>query len=431
LAGAFLVQALALSPVWTLLRAKRLGMVLAISQGALLFLLLVATGSRGAWIALLVLSSWASYSSIRRGEYRRLLGFFCVALVLMGIGVALYPMAWERVSRLIHDGFDSSTQFRLTLWKSALILAIDHPWTGVGDFDTYFSYWYATPDMQGLSSPTAISDPLNCAAVYGLPALFVGILCIGFAMAGLLSRTDDQGDEPHLLRRCLFALLVAWLVSGCFSCIAFHFQASALAYFAILVGFSRVLHVRMRSSMATVAICGSVLVAIVCAGILIDSAGRLPRRVFVGDGMAWASSARGKGHILVSGSGQDSLQELTRGVGNTIVASGWDVTLISHGCRDIAPGVMRDTFDAEIVFHDGERHGRACRNLVLVDVLDAPVRGAQPENVMYVDRELTSDSTHLGIRTTRRTWPHRFPLYWGGIESWLVARTGDEGMTAR
>lgn len=94
---------------------------------ALSILCVVATRSRGGFIALLLLAGWASLFSKRR--FRTML----VGAVAVALAAAVVPSTWvERMQTIKHAERDESLQERVIAWKVSTLIAMNHPMLGGG-----------------------------------------------------------------------------------------------------------------------------------------------------------------------------------------------------------------------------------------------------------------------------------------------------------
>lgn len=139
---------------------------------------IVASMSRGAWLAMLVCA--ILYLAL---EKRRLLVPFLVATAVFVSGLALLaPGFGDKISGLLHARLDHSSEMRVHLWKAYLAMAGDHPFFGVGIFqgDKLLPAYY---ERLGIVEPFvshAHNNYLVFLAGTGALGLLAFLLLIGF-----------------------------------------------------------------------------------------------------------------------------------------------------------------------------------------------------------------------------------------------------------
>ena len=216
---------LALSIAAAVLATERPGWVRlgALAGIALLPLLILMTQSRGGFIGLCVFGALAVRG--RRGRLRTTLTLASLALAL----VAVAPSGvWTRVKGLSQVGEnlglvdpEGSAKARFEIWRVAVGIVGDHPWTGVG--------WGAYPLAHAQYAPLSGADPsafglrdthstyLNVLAETGYPGLLLFLVLIWVAM-----READRARrlcarvQPRLALQLKYLELglLAFLVAG-------------------------------------------------------------------------------------------------------------------------------------------------------------------------------------------------------------------------
>ncbi len=152
---------------------------------------IVFSFTRGAWLVIIVesvlLCSWVRPRLSRAG-----LLSFLTACSLLTWGLKAQPHANFTVEGRVAETVrgDASVSVRLALWKEALCVLRDHPWTGTGPG----TFSYAAMPYRGLESPENLArwglsgDPhnvfLEALAACGLPG---GLLCLLLAASPLLA----------------------------------------------------------------------------------------------------------------------------------------------------------------------------------------------------------------------------------------------------
>lgn len=169
-------------------RAPRSGVFPVAAVGALAGL--VATRSRGAWLAALVgcvVLAWLLGPGLSRARRRALAG------VLLVVGIAGAAAVTSRLA-----DYDPFRYHRLRIWKATLAGVFDRPaWgSGPGQFATYAAA-YRFPDGEGPLRYDKVhslthSDALRLPAELGVPAL-LGLLAVLAAFAPAWWRGRERG----------------------------------------------------------------------------------------------------------------------------------------------------------------------------------------------------------------------------------------------
>ena len=195
-----------------------------------LFLALVASGSRTAWLAAALGSTHLLFAQPRRVS-RLLLFFYALAA---GLLVVLLHPSLQTLPRLMgtlsHQ--DVGARIRLWLWDAAIRMFVDAPFLGVGWGN--FQYW--SPKFMGdaLAAPYgprhlsnelqafyAHSEPLNLLTEGGLLA---GILLLWLCARLLFPRRHVYSQQARVTAAALLTLVVFSLFND-----AFHAAPHALA----------------------------------------------------------------------------------------------------------------------------------------------------------------------------------------------------------
>ena len=164
---------------------------------------LAVSMSRGGWIAGgFVVAGFLAWLAARR-RHLRIPAAATMALVVIASGafLAVNSKARLRLAGIGADGVPDSGD-RLPLWRPALAMWRDHPWTGVGPghYDVFFPR-YREPSIQ-LSPGHAHNEYLNTLADYGIVGLgLVASALVVMAASAWLSRkyveraSGDLGDK--------------------------------------------------------------------------------------------------------------------------------------------------------------------------------------------------------------------------------------------
>lgn len=186
------------------------------------FILIAQTYSRGGWFALSVVLLLAGLVCRNKTSY--------ILLFLFTICLLLNPNGGRRIysSTNVQDG---SIKHRFLLWKGALGIIAEHPFTGVsnGKIGHYYTAWYQ-PLWLAEGYATFISDYLTIAGKYGLLALF-GYLWLLLMLLYSSAKLYCKCHNPLLLYS--IAAVVCYMLCAMFSTIYLHISVYWL--FAIIV----------------------------------------------------------------------------------------------------------------------------------------------------------------------------------------------------
>ena len=197
--GAYLVVPLVVSAALVIAARTTVERSLAAGSLAIVFLCLLSSGTRGAW-----LGAAAGLAALGIAAWRGELKLSKAALAAAGAALAV-PLAWALLNvKSILVRFADLTQGsaagggRIPIWADALRVIAKHPLLGTGP-DGYLLGWYGarTPAWVGMSGSKAlVDDPHNMfllyAATLGIPATI--------AVVGLIVRAIAASSEPALRR---------------------------------------------------------------------------------------------------------------------------------------------------------------------------------------------------------------------------------------
>lgn len=165
-------------------RGLFLGAVIAIGVICLLF-----TYSRGAWLALAFSIVLFIYW---KKEKKLVLGIMVLAVVAFGVG---FPHLWTRINPLTLR-FDTSTSYRLEIWRTSLEIIRDHPLWGTG----LGTLWYYIPQYSKTIS-TFIAHAhnmyLQLAAEGGLLGLSSFLFFVGMTMRNIFEAFKSSRSPRH------------------------------------------------------------------------------------------------------------------------------------------------------------------------------------------------------------------------------------------
>ena len=143
----------------------------------------VFTFSRGGWIGLFFsLGSMGLLLLLRQSRHlspllRRLLPPLVITAVLVALGMAALKVEPLRIRLLsmVAGREDSSNNFRINVWLSALEMVRDHPWLGIGPGNSAFNLIYPLYQQPRFTALSAYSVPLELAVETGIPGLLAGL----------------------------------------------------------------------------------------------------------------------------------------------------------------------------------------------------------------------------------------------------------------
>lgn len=175
---------------------------------ALWWMLAIASGTRGTWLALFmaaaVLATWA---------WNAALPWLRLQLAALALGLMLFAVLFVWLPGLLTQ--DAQVENRLsslaglsgreTLWALAWEQMLAHPWLGIGPM-----HLAAIPNDTGAHPHNSI---LQLAAEWGLPATLALMLPVLAGMRQLLRRLRG-GGTPDILLTCLTASLLAAAVQS-------------------------------------------------------------------------------------------------------------------------------------------------------------------------------------------------------------------------
>jgi O-antigen ligase len=184
-----------------------------LSAAALCALALFFTFSRGAWLAAAVACAFVLAPHARRlpAARRRRLLLWAVALgtpLLLAAGAAALRV--ERFRSLF--AAEGTAVLRLRLWQSALEMALDHPWWGIGlDQFLYLYPGYMRPDAW--REPN-LSHPHNLALDFWLRLGLLGLAALAWTAWNVVRRLSRGSGTRSPLAWGAAGALVALVVHG-------------------------------------------------------------------------------------------------------------------------------------------------------------------------------------------------------------------------
>ncbi len=191
---------------------------------AVLVLAVVATQSRG---GILALASVGFYYWLKHD--RKILGVIGIAIVVVFIVAVAPPQFFDRMETMTKTGdeMEGSAQGRILAWTSAVRMATDHPFLGVGagHFPTKYGAEYPPEGFRKNAIPwqTAHSSYFLVLGELGIPGI---IFLLGIIVSNLLAgertlrKTKPRLPSSDVTSRnlviALNASLIAFMVGGAF-----------------------------------------------------------------------------------------------------------------------------------------------------------------------------------------------------------------------
>jgi probable O-glycosylation ligase (exosortase A-associated) len=196
-----------------------------LTAALLTILTIIATNSRGGFLALLILGIWYFVASRRKG-------FALLAIVVFaGLVLAVAPDSWfDRVSSIENANEDESFMNRVAAWRVSLSIGLSNPIFG-GGFSAIQNYWVwdAYKSMPSIFSvDVSLYSPKAAHSIYfqilgdmgfvGL-FLFLALLSSAYMNRRSIKRRIRENDRQDLLwaidlSDTMFLSLLAYMVGG-------------------------------------------------------------------------------------------------------------------------------------------------------------------------------------------------------------------------
>lgn len=201
--------------------------------GALIGLILgiVGTQSRGASIALACVFLYLWWEG-----RRKIVGLALLAVVGSGIVSYAPDVYFERINTIANYEHEGSAMGRIMAWKTALRMAHEHPWLGVGSghFAVKLGTEFRPPEfgLENLPWLTAHSMYFLLIGELGIPGItFLLAILIGNYLRNrrLMREAREKHSELSKLFLMLNASLVAFAVGGAFLSVAYYPHLYVLA----------------------------------------------------------------------------------------------------------------------------------------------------------------------------------------------------------
>jgi len=191
-------------------------------------LMATLAASRGGWLAALPLLAFWLYCRSALGLRRNVIRILIiVAFILLGVSIipAISERAMNSVGEVIHwfDGTNTETAAgqRLSIWKLALTLAIERPWSGYGSPGVRAVL--AQPEFAALASPVirmilieggAHNDLLGMLLGSGVPGLLSYLLLLLVPIGFFWTRRRTATGETKLACELGICLALGVMICG-------------------------------------------------------------------------------------------------------------------------------------------------------------------------------------------------------------------------
>lgn len=205
----------------------------------------VRSGSRGGFLALLVMGGYVVLRYTAIPARWRVSASVLVAVVVIGTASGEY---WTQMGTIVSDSDYNQTEEsgRLQIWQRGITYMLDHPLLGVGadDFNTAEGTLSPMASRQqygiGVRWNTAHNSYILAGAELGIPGLvfFVGMIVSAFrALRGPTRRRGQPVvQEGRELRQAVTASLIGFVVGAFFLSLTYHEMLYTLIAFAVGLG---------------------------------------------------------------------------------------------------------------------------------------------------------------------------------------------------
>lgn len=165
---------------------------------------LLITGTRGAWIA--VVLSCMSAVCILIKDKKKVLSIFTVVCIGLGAAVSMSPYIQNRLVSITDVNYQSNSE-RLLVWQSAYEMFTDYPLTGVGigNYKKQYQEVYISPQAKEAYLDHAHNNFVHILAERGLIGEFAFIIMVAAIFYSSISQWKEKKDMVSLM------MFIAWL----------------------------------------------------------------------------------------------------------------------------------------------------------------------------------------------------------------------------
>ena len=226
-------------PIAIVLQFKnKLGWLFKIFSSAVILICLIFTGSRGAYLGLIVgfifsvfvLLNYLINKVKEKNKTVLFFGlFFCFIVVIVGISF-LFPVVFERISTIFTLREHSSNSYRVNVWLACLQMLRDNWLIGIGPGNNTFRLAYGLYMISGFDALAAYNIFLEFAIEFGVFGciLFVLIVLISFLKLHYLFWM-----KGNIYALGIFISLISLLTHGMFDTVFFRPQVFILFWFLL------------------------------------------------------------------------------------------------------------------------------------------------------------------------------------------------------
>jgi putative inorganic carbon (HCO3(-)) transporter len=239
LAG-YLLPILPLAAVAMLCWRRPMARLFALASLVFGLVALVLTYSRGAWLGMVAsLGTLLLLLALRLSPPGRPCGGSCSPCCCWWAGAgpgALLVSQVEplrvRVLSLVAGREDSSNNFRINVWTSALAMVRDRPWLGIGPGNNAFNLIYPLYQQPKFNALSAYSVPLELLVEGGIPGLLAGLGLLWSSLPGGAVPVDGHGASGAAGLAAV-AVFVGLGVQGLTDTIFFRPEVQLVALFSL------------------------------------------------------------------------------------------------------------------------------------------------------------------------------------------------------
>ena len=155
--------------------------------------------SRSGWLGLLTVLSLSALFLILRGtqgwpcfqRWLLILGLMLLAIMILVITINHVDLIRIRLESILAGREDSSNNFRITVWLTAIQMISDRPWLGIGPGSEAFNIIYPLYQKTRFNALSAYSVPLEILIETGILGLIAAAgLGVAAIQRGLLNMTN-------------------------------------------------------------------------------------------------------------------------------------------------------------------------------------------------------------------------------------------------
>jgi probable O-glycosylation ligase (exosortase A-associated) len=223
--------------------------IFAVISLILLTVAVIHSGSRGGFLAVLVMGAYVVLRYTAIAVRWRVSAFVLVALVFVGVASGEY---WQQMRTIVSDTDYNQTEEggRVQIWSRGIGYMLDNPLLGVGANNFPVAEGTLSPLAHrqqfgiGVRWSAAHNSFVQIGAELGIPGLLVFVAILASAFATLIGSKRQRRRSPAFrgrvleLRQALTASLIGFVVGAFFLSLAYHEMLYTLI--ALAVGFAKI-----------------------------------------------------------------------------------------------------------------------------------------------------------------------------------------------